>query len=460
MAPLHFLGLDCGQRRDDRRAGRCALALFGAAALRQQVGERRRRRLRAVLQFRQRGAEAAGLVVLDVQRLGERVERIGVVADAHHRGAPYVDARNHAGRGEPRRQAGAHQRGLAGAAFADDQQERNIARRRADVALRFGHALQLLDGARDFAVAAEIDRRVAGVERQQAAERRTLGLDRPDHAAVARHVLGDPLPQQPLDLLLEFVGVGETLVGPQILSVGRLEPALEERIQILALGAVFVRGLVGRRGLAKHIDVRTVALAAGVERGEHLEGGAARIALAGLHAGELFRQRAAEPRPENGDDEVGLCGRRDLALKTVVGAVDLAFPQYRLHAHAALERLVEPLRDKVDAVAFGPDVARRRNKDPHFADGFIAIHTQPQPNFRLARMTWCGVQGTVRRDAVLATPHAFDGNGPARVSLTVLSVRISVGNRAGVSLVVSARTPGLGAFDRAGTPGDAMFTRR
>ena len=75
-----------------------------------------------------------------------------------------------------------------------------------------------------------------GVERQQATERGALSLDGPNHAGVARHALGDPLPQQLLDLSFELVGVGEALVRAQILTIGRLKPAHEKGIKVLLLG--------------------------------------------------------------------------------------------------------------------------------------------------------------------------------------------------------------------------------
>src|SRR3954451_25196546 len=108
---------------------------------------------------------------------------------------------------------------------------------------------------------------MAGVDRLQAAERRSLDLDRPDYRSVARDALGDPLAQQLVDQQFELVGSLELMKGPQELAIGRPKPSREKAVEVLPLRLRFFRGIGGRLVLPEHINVGVVVLPARVNRG-------------------------------------------------------------------------------------------------------------------------------------------------------------------------------------------------
>ena len=108
-APDHFAGLNLREGRKDRGGRGRPFPRAGFAALGQEFAKRLHRPA-AVCEFRQRRAEPARLIVSYQQRVGEREERVRVVADANDRHAPQAGRRHHARRGQSGRQPRPHQR--------------------------------------------------------------------------------------------------------------------------------------------------------------------------------------------------------------------------------------------------------------------------------------------------------------------------------------------------------------
>ena len=106
---------------------------------------------------------------------------------SHDCDAPEVDARHHARRGQPWHEAGAHERGLAGAARAVHQEKR---------ATLLGRILEPVDGFGDIPAATEEYRCVLGAEGGKSAEWRALDLCRPGESAAMQHLFFQPFAQQ------------------------------------------------------------------------------------------------------------------------------------------------------------------------------------------------------------------------------------------------------------------------
>ena len=101
----------------------------------------------------------------------------------------------------------------------------------------------------------------------------------------------------------------------------------------------------------------------GVDRGQHLIGGAARIRLAVRHAREIGRQLGSEPRAKNGDDDVALRRLRNLRLECRVRFVELGLPADRAEPGHPLKLAVEALDHALQAAALETRVAGRRHED-------------------------------------------------------------------------------------------------
>src|SRR5262249_44918299 len=142
----------------------------------------------------------------------------------------------------------------------------------------------------------------------------------------------------------ELVGGLEGVVCREDLAVFVAKPAVKEGLKALPLALTLghLRRLAdfddGCGGLAEHINVGALPLAASLDGSEDLVGPAARVLFAlraGLrrrHAGKVIGKLAAKPRPKNGDDHVAVRGLGDLLLKRFVGAVEFRFPTDGLKA--------------------------------------------------------------------------------------------------------------------------------
>ena len=113
------------------------------------------------------------------------------------------------------------------------------------------------------------------------------------------------------------------------------------RFDFIALGIIELHARRLRE--AEDVDIRNAVRLAGVDGGEHLVGGPARIGLAIGHTTEIGRQHAAEPAAENRYDDVALRGFWYLRLEGLVRLVELRLPADRHDMYDALELAVEPL---------------------------------------------------------------------------------------------------------------------
>ena len=208
---------------------------------------------------------------------GERVR--GVRPRRNDRDAPEIDLRDRPRQGQPRQQSGAQQRRLAGAARAEDQQERQP--------LVVGARLaQPLDRLPDREFAAEEHRVARRVEGFETRKRRSMQQPIPSVALGGEAALGQPLAQAIFNLQREIVGRGVALERRDELAVGGPEPGVEEGLQPrplrLDLGAVGrIQRDRGRTGIAEDENVgQALAALARLDRRQHLIGRAARIGLA------------------------------------------------------------------------------------------------------------------------------------------------------------------------------------
>src|SRR6476469_2980374 len=113
------------------------------------------------------------------------------------------------------------------------------------------------------------------------------------------------------------------------------------RFDFIALGIIELHARRLRE--AEDVDIRNAARLAGVDCGEHLVGGPARIGLAIGHTMEIGRQHAAEPAAENRYDNVALRGFRYLRLEGLVRLVELSLPADRHDMDDALKLALEAL---------------------------------------------------------------------------------------------------------------------
>jgi hypothetical protein len=328
------------------RASARATGRRRCSATRQVVGERRGIGIIALSQLRQ-GAGGD-------QRARQRQQRAGAaIARAHARHPPEIDRGHHAGRHQPRDETGARQRRFAGAARSHDQQERRPAS---------GRRLEAPARDIDDPVAAEKHRRVLGLERRQAPERRALILGPPQSRA--EHSMGfEPLPQQLLELHLESVGVGKAVIRRFELPFLRPEPLAPEcfeRIE-LTLRLAAALGIGGRHrcigGLAKHVDVRHPRAFRRRQRGEQLIDRPRRIGPAIGHAGVVGRELGADAGPEDRHHDIAGCRLHDLRLEARVRLVESFLPKHRLERDQALIGKVELGGDRLRTRSLGRDIA-------------------------------------------------------------------------------------------------------
>jgi hypothetical protein len=261
----------------------------------------------------------------------------------------------------------------SGAAHAEQQQERAAVRGGVDQAL----AQQL-----DDAGAAEEDGGMCLVEGFEPAERRALGGDRPAAAGGGDHVLAfQPLADVALDLDLEVIGAGEAVIAGGEVAGLRLEPVLPEPLQRLELRGLVVELVVlerHRRGLAIDQHVGRAILAGSDDRLLELVFGAGRQAAVGPSI--LRRQLAAEPFPEDADDQVVLRRRRNLVLEGLGRRIVRLFPAERGQLDRA-ELASDPLDDPQQPLALRPDVGRGGNEDAIFTRlGHAARRQQERPS--------------------------------------------------------------------------------
>ena len=247
----------------------------------------------------------------------------------HDRHAPKVDLRDRARQGEARQQPGAQQRGFAGAAGADDQQERRARR------ILVACLPQPLDRLRDGELAAEEDAAAIGFERRKTWKGRAVEHAVPHRALCQEAVPRQPLAQAILDLQREIICRRIVLECRQELAAAGPEPGVEESLQALPLRLDLrpVRRVERhRRGVrvAKHVNVRQVlAGLSRIDRRQHLIGRAARIGFARRHNRKPGREPGAEPGAKHGNDHVAVGGFGNLPLKGVVGGIVGGLPADR-----------------------------------------------------------------------------------------------------------------------------------
>src|SRR6516225_843898 len=170
-----------------------------------------------------------------------------------------------------------------------------------------------------------------GLERGQSSKRRTLLL-RPGYPRTKETTRLEPLPQQQLDLVLEYIRAEEILKGGLELTLLRPEPFAPECLERVELGLrlpapLHVRHRQRRIGsLAEHIDIWHAPRLRGLEGCEQLVGRPRRIGLPVWHAGEVGGKRSANARPEDRYHNVAGDGVRDLGLETLIGCIEMLLP--------------------------------------------------------------------------------------------------------------------------------------
>ena len=137
------------------------------------------------------------------------------------------------------------------------------------------------------------------------------------------------------------------------------------RFDFIALGIIELHARRLRE--AEDVDIRNAVRLAGVDCGEHLVGGPARIGLAIGHAMEIGRQHAAEPAAENRYDDVALRGFWYLRLEGLVRLVELGLPADRHDMYDALELAVEPLGHPLQPAALESRIPRRGHEHAHLS---------------------------------------------------------------------------------------------
>jgi hypothetical protein len=156
------------------------------------------------------------------QALRERPR--GVRSRRDDRDAPEIDLGDCPRQGQTRQQPGAEQGRLAGAARAQNQQERQPL----VVGPGLAQPLGRLPG-REFA--AEEDGAARRVERFETGKRRSFQQPIPSHALGGEAALGQPLAQAIFDLQRKIVGRGVTLERRDELAFGSPEPGVEKALE-------------------------------------------------------------------------------------------------------------------------------------------------------------------------------------------------------------------------------------
>ena len=145
------------------------------------------------------------------------------------------------------------------------------------------------------------------------------------------------------------------------------------RFDFIALGIIELHARRLRE--AEDVDIRKAMRLAGVDGGEHLVGGPARIGLAIGHTTEIGRQHAAESAAENRYDDVALRGFWYLRLEGLVRLIDVHLPADRHDMHDALELAVEPLGHSLQPAALKLRIPRRGHEHAHLSHA--VCHTLP-----------------------------------------------------------------------------------
>jgi hypothetical protein len=220
-----------------------------------------------------------------------------------------------------------------------------------------------------------------GPEAGKSAERRPLDAHRPCHRMAVQHFLFQPFAQQAFDLRLEIIGGGKGLEGGLELAFRRLEPALEEylemaplRFDLDALGIVKLNARRLRK--PEHIDIREPASPGSVNGAQHLISRAARIGLAIGHGRKIGRQLSAEPATEDRNNDIALRRFRDLRLKGVTRLVEFGLPPNGDQTGDALKFAIEPLRHPFQATALEPRIPRRGHEHANLP--VILCHALPR----------------------------------------------------------------------------------
>src|SRR5262249_5131767 len=120
------------------------------------------------------------------------------------------------------------------------------------------------------------------------------------------------------------------------LTLLRSEPLAPECLKGVELGlrlpaALRIRHWQRRIGnLAEHIDIRHALGLRGLEGCEQLVRRPRRIGLPVWHAGEVGGKLSADARPKDRHHNVARDRFRNLRLETLVGCIEMLFPEYRL----------------------------------------------------------------------------------------------------------------------------------
>jgi hypothetical protein len=177
-----------------------------------------------------------------------------------------------------------------------------------------------------------------------------------------------------LEDLLEFAGRFEGMEGRlQAAVLGVVKPVFDEGVELAFLPDAIHQGLLVvelHRGLGHLAVDEQLRLAVGPEaldRVLELELGAGLVAAAVL-AGEVLGQPGAEPRPEDGDHDVGFRRPGDLRLEGVGGEQRFVFPEDGLEHRPPGELRLHALDDALRERPFLEHVARRRDEDADCVD--------------------------------------------------------------------------------------------
>ncbi|HWB49099.1 MAG TPA: hypothetical protein VG651_08315 [Stellaceae bacterium] len=200
----------------------------------------------------------------------------------------------------------------------------------------------------------------------------------------------EPMPQQPVDLLLEIVSRREIMKSGLKMALFGDEPSIEESFQTLPLVVNLRRGRVvephrGRFGVAEHENIGKRIFPSRGDGGQDFVGGAARIGAAVGLTRETGRQLGAEAAAKDRQHHVAFGRGRDLRLKGGMGLIEFGFPADRFEADDPGEFAVETLDDAVDAAAFMIDIAGRRHKDAKM------LHCSSQDARKRTVYTCCAV---------------------------------------------------------------------
>ena len=225
--------------------------------------------------------------------------------------------------------------------------------------------LELVQRLGDRPVAAEEQRGVLVVEGAQPFERRAFQRQRPHRVLGQPAVELDVTQQELFQVLLEQRHEFIDRLVRRKRSADRLvrveKEALAEGVELLALARIVARRPLAHPAVDQDVGLRLAVLLFGA----FFEGVGRLLQLplgTGVEAGavlavELRRQRRAEPRPEDADEEIAVGGADQLLVEMCRRPQRLLFPEYRLQPDEVPIARLQPLHDPPDRLTFVANVA-------------------------------------------------------------------------------------------------------